>query len=62
MSKTHNAAKALVASAESLKSMLDPDEDGRYAISVAEFIILNAKVLEALTRPEITDDDDEGDS
>ena len=58
----HNAAKALVASAESLKSMLDPEEHGRYAILVAEFIVLNARVLEALTRPEIAGDDDGGDS
>lgn len=56
----HNAAKALVTSAESLKSMLDPEEDGRYAILVAEFIVLNARVLEALTRPEIAGDDDDG--
>ena len=58
----HKAAKALVASAESLKSMLDPEHDGRYALSVAEFIVLNARVLEAMTRPEIADDDDEDDS
>ena len=56
------AAKALVASAESLKSMLDPEEDGRYALLVAEFIVLNARVLEALTRPEIADDDDGGEA
>ena len=62
MSKTHNAAKALVASAESLKSMLDPDEDGTHAMRLAEFIIVNARALAVLTRPEIADDDDEGDS
>lgn len=58
----HNAAKALVASAESLKSMLSSEEDGRYAIHAAEFIILNARVLESLTRPEITDDQIGGES
>jgi hypothetical protein len=60
VSKVHKVAKALVASAESLKSMLDPEKDGRYALLVAEFIVLNARVLEALTRPEIADDDDGG--
>jgi hypothetical protein len=62
VSKTHNAAKALVLSAEALKGMLDPEHDGRYAILVAEFIVLNARVVEALTRPEITDDADGDDS
>ena len=60
----HNAAKALVASAESLKSMLNPEEDGTHAMRLAEFVIVNARALEVLTRPEIAsdDDDDEGDS
>ena len=62
MSKTHNAAKALVASAEALKAMLHPEHDGRYAIRAAEFIVLNARVVEALTRPEIADDADGDDS
>ena len=56
----HNAAKALVASAEALKSMLDPEHDGTHAMRLAEFIIVNARVLEALTRPEIADDDETG--
>jgi hypothetical protein len=42
--------------------MLDPEHDGRYAILVAEFIVLNARVVEALTRPEIADDADGDDS
>ena len=58
MSKTHNAAKALVSSAEALKAMLDSEHDGTYAIRAAEFIVLNARVVEALTRPEIADDAD----
>ena len=58
----HNAAKALVASAESLKSMLDPEEDGTHAMRLAEFIIVNARALELLLRPEIASDDEEGDS
>jgi hypothetical protein len=62
VSKTHNAAKALVLSAEALKGMLDPEHDGRYAILVAEFIVLNARVVEALTRPEIADEDSGGES
>jgi hypothetical protein len=62
MSKTHNAAKALVALAEALKSMLDPEKDGTYAILVAEFIVLNARVVEALTRPEITGEDNGGET
>ena len=62
MSKTHSAAKALVASAEALKFMLDPEHDGRYAILVAEFIVLNARVVEALTRPEIAGDDEGGET
>ena len=62
MSKTHNAAKALVSSAEALKAMLDSEHDGTYAIRAAEFIVLNARVVEALTRPEIADDADGDDS
>ena len=58
----HNAAKALVASAESLKSMLDSEEDGTHAMRLAEFIIVNARALEVLTRPEITDDQIGGES
>ena len=58
----HDVAKALVDSAESLKSMLDPDEDGTHAMRLAEFIIVNARALEMLLRPEIASDDDEGDS
>ena len=63
-STKHNAVKALVASAESLKSMLDPEEDGTHAMRLAEFVIVNARALEVLLRPEIgsDDDDDEGDS
>lgn len=53
----HNAAKALVDSAESLKSTLDPEEDGTHAMRLAEFIIVNARALEVLTRPEIADDE-----
>ena len=58
----HNAAKALVASAEALKSMLDPEEDGTHAMRLAEFIIVNARALEVLTRPEIADDGDGDDA
>ena len=58
----HDAAKALVDSAESLKSMLDPEEDGTHAMRLAEFIIVNARALAVLTRPEIADDDDANDS
>ena len=50
----HDAVKALVASAEAMKSMLDPDDDGTHAMRLADFIIVNAKALEVLTRPEIT--------
>jgi hypothetical protein len=62
MSKTHNAAKALVASAEALKAMLDSEHDGTYAIRAAEFILLNARVVESLTRPEIAGEDSGGKS
>lgn len=62
MSKTHDAAKALVASAESLKLMLDPEEDGTHAMRLAEFIIVNARALEVLTRPEIAGDDEGGET
>ncbi len=62
MSKTHNTAKALVSLAEALKSMLDSEQHGTYAIRAAEFIVLNARVVEALTRPEIADDADGNDS
>ena len=62
MSKAHSAAKALVASAESLKSMLDPEEDGTHAMRLAEFIIVNARALAVLTRPEIAGDDDGGEA
>jgi hypothetical protein len=62
VSKTHDAAKALVASAESLKSMLDPEEDGTHAMRLAEFIIVNARALEVLTRPEIAGDDEGGEA
>ena len=62
MSKTHNAAKALVSLAEALKAMLDPEHDGTYAIRAAEFILLNARVVEALTRPEIASEDSGGES
>ena len=61
MSKTHNAAKALVALAEALKCMLDPEHDGTHAIRLAEFVIVNARALEVLTRPEIADDADGND-
>jgi hypothetical protein len=60
MSKTHNAAEALVSLAKALKSMLDPEHDGTHAIRAAEFIVLNARVLEALTRPEIAGEDSGG--
>jgi hypothetical protein len=62
VSKTHNAAEALVSLAKALKSMLDPEEDGTHAIRTAEFIVLNARVLEALTRPEITGEDNGGET
>ena len=62
MSKTHNAAKALVSSAEALKAMLDPEEDGTHAMRLAEFVIVNARALEVLTRPEIVGEDSGGES
>ena len=62
MSKAHSAAKALVASAESLKSMLDPEEDGTHAMRLAEFIIVNARALAVLTRPEIAGGADGGEA
>ena len=54
------ATGEIVSLAKALKSMLDPEHDGTHAIRAAEFIVLNARVLEALTRPEIAGEDSGG--